>query len=126
VRSNSIGKLELDITGLGIAEADEPQGRRGRQIRDWLRPDLVLQYFRQGQKESAFREMVEAIGFQFDQVKFEVRLPDGNIRTYNIEKPEAGHAITEDLNPTLEGGEPTPASLRAGLRAAIEHAQGER
>src|SRR6266699_569402 len=126
VRGNTIGRLELDITGLGRANENEPQGRRGRQIREWLRPDLVLRYFRQGQWDAAFREMVEAIGFDFDQVKFEVRLPDGAVRTYNIEKPEAGHAMTEDLNDlTLRDGEPTTDSLRSNLRAAIAHAQEE-
>jgi hypothetical protein len=121
VRGNTIGQLELDVTGFVPSRDDAGHGR-GR-LRDKLRPALVLDYFR-GQKAAAFDAMVEVLGVRFDQVKFEVVLPNGTHRTYNIEHPDTGHAITEDLDGLrMAEGVPTEASLKRALRAAIEHAQ---
>jgi len=125
VRGETIGQLELDVTGfLPAADDQRAPGGRGR-LRDKLRPDLVLRYFRGGQRQAAFDAMVEVMGVRFDQVKFEVVLPNGTRRTYNIEHPDTGHAITEDLGDLqLREGEPTERSLHDGLRSAIDHAQG--
>jgi hypothetical protein len=83
-----------------------------------------LRYFKEGEREAAFTEMVEAVGLRFEQVKFEVQLPSGTRRTYNIEHPDTGHAITEDLSDLeFTGGEPTEATLQAGLRAVIVHVE---
>ena len=124
VRRNTIARLEIDLTGLSEPEGDTPKNRRAR-LREMLRPNLLLQFF-QGDRDVARQEMVEMLGLTFDEVKFEIRLPSGATRTFNIERPGSGHAITEDLNDLkLTKGEPSEASLRAGLRAAIAHAQEE-
>jgi hypothetical protein len=126
VRGNTIGRLELDVTGLVTADVDEPQGRRGRRLREKLIPDLIVRYFG-GDRDAAFREIVEFVGgLQFDQAKFEVAVPGGGTRTYNIERPDTGYAITEDLDLALRAGEPTQAGLRQALAHAIAHAQEQR
>jgi hypothetical protein len=118
VRGGNVGKLELDITSFGLGVEPDRPGRRGR-LRERLQTGLLLRYFR-GEREAAFNEMVEAVGLRFDQVKFEVVLPSGAHRTYNIEHPESGHAITEDLRGLVFRDDvPTETSLRASLRAAI-------
>jgi hypothetical protein len=124
VRGDTVGKLELDITSFALAAEDGP-GRRGR-LRERLQPGLLLRYFR-GERDAAFNAMVEFVGgLRFDQVKFEVVTPSGAHRTYNIEHPESGHAITEDLRDLrFRDDVPTETSLRASLRAAIPRAHGE-
>ena len=104
VPASVIGRLELDIT---------PKGKGNRLLSG------LLQRFLNGDA-TAFQEIVEFQGITFEQAKVEVQLADDGKRTFNIEKPEAGHPFTEDLEDlTIENGEPTPASLFEGLRAAL-------
>lgn len=104
VPEGTIGRLELDIT---------PKGRGNR-----IRAEL-LHYFLNGHPD-VFGEIVEFQGITFDQAKVEVRLADDGRRTFNIEKLEAGHPFTEDLEGLIiENGEPTSESLFRGLRAAL-------
>jgi hypothetical protein len=104
IPADVIGRLELDIT---------PKGKGNRLLSG------LLQRFLNGDT-TAFGEIVEFQDITFEQAKVEVQLADNRKRTFNIEKPEAGHTFTEDLEDlTIENGEPTPASLFEGLRAAL-------
>ena len=95
---------------LGIA----PRGRDKHLISGLLRRFL-------GGDEHAYGEIVVFGGLTFDEAKIQVRLENGAQRTFNIERPDAGHAFTEDLRDLdlQENGEPTVASLFAALRAAL-------
>jgi hypothetical protein len=104
VPAGAVGRLELDIS---------TQGKAARVI-----SSLVQRFL--GGDHSTFDEIVEFQGLSFDMAKVEVVLEGEMHRTFNIEKPDAGHPFTEDLEDlTIENGEPTPASLYAGLRSAV-------
>lgn len=80
--------------------------------------------FLQGDQR-AFGEIVEFEGIHFDEARVEVQLEDGTHRTFNIERPDAGHAFTEDITDLqMEDGEPTDMSLRAALRSALSTVRG--
>jgi hypothetical protein len=105
VRAGQIGKLELDITALG----------RGQRLKNTL-----LKRFREDPTTRA--QIVEFEGLIFDEANVEVELPDKGKKTFNIEKPDAGHPITVELR-NLEHddeGEPTADSLLAALREAAD------
>jgi hypothetical protein len=90
-----------------------PRGRLNRILSDL--PQRFL-----GGDQGVFGEIVQYEGITFDEAKLEVELDDGTHRTFNIERPDAGHAFTEDLrNVVLDDGEPTEASLLAALRQAL-------
>ncbi len=109
VRQGAAAKLEMIIT---------PRGRIER-----ILSSLPLRFLRGDQQ--AFGEIVEFEGIRFDEAKLEVALEDGTRRTFNIERPDAGHAFTEDLTGLqMEDGEPTDASLRAALRSALSTVMG--
>jgi hypothetical protein len=75
---------------------------------------------------AAFAEIVNFAGMTFDEAMVGVLLPDETTRTFDLARPEAGRPVTRTL-PALEvdlDGEPTPASLLAGLRSVL--AAGER
>ena len=79
--------------------------------------------FLHGDKD-AFGEIVQFQGLTFDEAKVEVVLPDGAHRTFNLEQPDAGHPLTEQMyGLQMEGGEPTVASLRTELRHALTQAR---
>lgn len=102
VPADVIGRLELDITARGT-----------RVIGDLVRRFL-------GGDTSVFNNIVEFQDITFDQAKVEVIVDAGTRRTFNIEKPDAGHAFTEDLEDLVfEDGEPTMESVIVGLRAAL-------
>lgn len=83
-----------------------------------LVPDLVKRYLRGD--ASAFREIVEFRGITFDEAKVVVQLGDGTHRTFNIEKPEAGHSFSADLdNLVLDDGVPTDQSVFGALEALL-------
>lgn len=50
-------------------------------------------------KDGAFGEIVEFAGFPYEEAKFEVLLEDGTKRSYNIHDLEAGHAMSQDIQP---------------------------
>ncbi len=105
VRTNERARIEL---GINVA------GRGGR-----ITTALLRRFLRN--EPGARSQIVEFNGMTFEQAKVEVVLPDNSRRTYNIEKPDAGHAITQELaNLELEdNGEPIPASVFQQLRAAL-------
>jgi hypothetical protein len=81
--------------------------------------DLINRYLK-GENE-LFGQIVEFNGAEFDTAKVEVALEDGTTRTFNIENPEAGHALTVDMDDLdFVNGEPTETSVLAGLRQAID------
>ena len=69
----------------------------------------------------AFAEIVSFGGMTFDEAMVGVVLPDETTRVFDLARPEAGRPVTKSL-PALEvdaDGEPTPASLLAGLRSVL-------
>lgn len=92
----------------------EPWGRNKHVI-----PGLLRRFL--GGDRQAFDEIVVFGGLTFDEAKVQVRLENGAARTFNIERPDIGHAFTEDMRglDLQEDGEPTEASLFGALRAAL-------
>jgi hypothetical protein len=73
--------------------------------------------------QTAFGEIIQFEGMTFDEARIEVELENGDKRTVNIEKPDAGHAFTVDLDDgdlDFDAGEPTPDSLLAGLGGVLD------
>lgn len=105
VPAGAIGRLELEIS---------TRGRTARVLSG------VLQRFMEGEAD-LFHEIVEFEGITFDEAKVEVVLEGGKRRTFNIQKPDAGHPFTEDLaDLIMVNGEPTSASLFQGLRSVLD------
>lgn len=99
------GKLELNISA---------RGKGMRVLADRVRRFL-------NGETGVFDQIVEFQGLTFDEAKVEVALPGEGTRTFNIEKPDSGHAFTEDIDGLiLEGGEPTIDSIFIGLRHALD------
>jgi hypothetical protein len=105
VRSDLSARVELAI---------EARGRKEHVI-----PSLLRRFL--GGDQDVYGEIVVFEGLTFDEAKVQVRLENGVQRTFNIERPEAGHAFTEDLRDLelQKDGEPTEASLFTALRAAL-------
>jgi hypothetical protein len=85
-----------------------------------IRPALIQRYL--GGDESAFAEIVEFGGMTFDEAKVEVLLADNTRRLFDIAHPEVARPLTRAM-PEIDldaDGEPTAASLLAGLRAALD------
>jgi hypothetical protein len=104
VRSSDYGKLELDIEATGG---------------NHLIPRLLQRFFRGDQ--TAYGEIIEFEGLQFDEAGVTVSLPDGTQRLFYLEKPEAGHAMTMELD-RLEfddDGDPSAESVYAALKGAL-------
>ena len=110
VPANAIGRLELDITA---------PGKGNRLIRDRL-----LNFLRGDEK--VFDDIIVFEGMQFDTASVEVEVEDGRMKTFNIENPDAGHAMTQELEnlEVDEEGEPTEESLFAALRDALSTVSG--
>ena len=106
VEADAIGRLELTIS---VPE----QAKR-------LMGGLLSKFFRDQSSEN-FNSIVVFERIRFDEAKVEVQLPNGEKRTFNIEKPEAGHAFSEDLSGLSydDEGEPTEASLFSALSAIL-------
>lgn len=106
VRHNAKAKIELDITSAAR-----------------LLPGLIQE--RLGGNYDTMDTILEFNGIHFDQAKVEVELADGAVRTFNIERPESGHPLTEDLSGLdLRDGDPTEESLFAALRAVLADVTG--
>jgi hypothetical protein len=99
------GRLELKITARGRAEHVLTR---------------LLRQFVVDEDHSVFGEIVEFEGMTFDEARVEVE-QDGAKRTYNIEKPTAGHPVTQIMSGLtfLDDGEPEEASLFDALRLAL-------
>jgi hypothetical protein len=106
VATNESARLELAIAAAG-------RGSR-------LIGDLIKRYLHGD--ASAFAQIIQFQGLTFDEAKVEVTLANGNQRTFNIEKPEAGAAFTVELTDLdyAATGEPTADSVFAGLRGALD------
>ena len=107
VESSEKARLELDISTWG----------RDKRIQAGL-----LRRFRSPEtRAQAFKQIIEFRGIEFDEAKVEVLLPNGERRTFNIQSPEGGHAISRDLDQlVMEDGEPTSQSLREELRRSLD------
>jgi hypothetical protein len=55
-----------------------------------------VQKFMKGNR-SGYDKLLEFQGVKFDEAKVEVELANGQKRTFNIERPESGHAFSVDL-----------------------------
>jgi hypothetical protein len=117
-RAAGVGKWVGGGTSAKLELSIKPRGQVKR-----LLSQLPLQFLH-GDPD-VFGEIVQFQGMRFNEAKLEVTLGDDTHRTFNIERPEAGHAFTEDLSDLqLEDGEPTPASLRAALGLALSNVSG--
>lgn len=66
--------------------------------------------------------ILEFEGVSFERAKVEVDLGNGKSRTFNIEKPESGHPMTQDIGAELsfnDQGWPTKPSMQKALRANV-------
>jgi hypothetical protein len=106
VRSGVPAKIELQIT---------PRARAEHVVTVLLRKFIV------DEDHSVFGDIVEFEGMRFDEARVEVVAGNGARRTFNIEKPDSGHPVTETLGQLelLPDGEPDETSLFAELRKAL-------
>jgi hypothetical protein len=111
VPSGAEGRLELSIAA---------RGRAQRLVTGLLRRFIVED------DRAAFAEIVEFEGMTFDEARVEVIMRDGATHTFNIERPDAGHAFTEDLEglEMAADGSPLEDSLFAALRATLRNVCG--
>jgi hypothetical protein len=74
------------------------------------------------QAKVADDEIIEFAGMVFDEAKVEVELRGGRRHTFNVESPEAGHAMTMDMGRLKldHDGEPTETSVFSALRSALQ------
>ena len=68
-------------------------------------------------RQTARKAIVEFRGMEFDEAKVEIPQGDGT-RTFNIERPDAGHPFTEDMR--LGEGKPSQDEIFAALREALQ------
>lgn len=85
---------------------------------DKLRPNLVKRFL--AGEEGSFGQIIEFEGMAFDSAKCQVELPNGDRRTFNIETPDSGHPISQDIYPKENDGDLVPDSLFGELRRVIE------
>lgn len=83
----------------------------------------LLRGFRE--EPSTIGELVRFEGMTFDQAKVRYEAAPGHFRTLNIERPEAGHAMTVELSDDYglkldADGEPTDESLAGALRQVLQ------
>ena len=71
---------------------------------------------------AARRQIVRFDGMEFDEAKIEVVFDNGRHRTFNIERPGAGHPFSEDIAVDTEAasGEPTTDSIFAELNRVLD------
>lgn len=96
-------KLELDIKA--------EKGHR-------LRPNLVKKFL--AGEEGSFGQIIEFDGMNFDSAKCQVELPNGDKRTFNIETPDSGHPISQDIHPRDNDGDLVADSVFSELRRVVE------
>lgn len=82
-------------------------------------PDPIRRFL--GANHAAREEIIEFEGIEFDEASVEVETAEGGQRTFNIERLEAGHAFTEDLEGLdFVEGEPTHDSVIGALGTALD------
>jgi len=113
VPSGAEGRLELSIAARGRAQR--------------IITSLLSRFLTEQDPRAAFGEIVEFQGMTFDEARVEVLMPNGvTRRTFNIERPDAGHAFTEDLEglEMANDGSPLEDSLFAALRTTLRNVSG--
>lgn len=78
-------------TGLKLRLDIEPEGGKR------LVPNRVLKALKAGQ----LGNIVEFAGIKFDSANFKVKLDNGIERTFKVEAPENGHALSEVIEPKV-------------------------
>lgn len=112
---NRSGRLEV------VYSARTP----ARAARDsFLNADLLKRFLQsddQDEKNAMRNQILEFSGMTFDQAQVVVELDNDKKKTYNIEKPDAGHVMTVGMDGIQldDEGDPTDASLFRGLREAL-------
>lgn len=88
----------------------------------YLRTRLPLEAIRGS--EQAFGQLLEFEDQTYDQARVEVVLQNGRTRMFTIGDPDAGYAISEDLQNLrfTPEGEPTDRSLQRSLEAVLDEA----
>jgi hypothetical protein len=105
IPGGTVGKFELNIS----------VRTRGEHVL----PDPIRRFL--DSDEPRRDELVEFEGIEFDEAVVEVATPYGGQKTFNIERPEAGHAFTEELDDLdYENDEPTQASIFEALDASLD------
>jgi hypothetical protein len=132
VNNNRVDKVTL-------TKLESPDDRAVAQTADWVpagvygyislditvrqHAHILTQKLRQflGGDHSVRAQIVQFGGITFDEAKVEVILPNNRHKTFNIEKPEAGHAFTQDLDDqlTFVEGAPTDESLFKALADSL-------
>jgi hypothetical protein len=102
VRRGEVGKVEVTITAPG----------RANRLRTAL-----LQRFAEGQA-GARERILSFDGVIYERAKVVVDLPGGGQRTFNIDRPEAGHPMLQELD-VPSAGIPAYSDLFDELRAMI-------
>lgn len=106
VKASDRARLELRVVG-----------DRGHRLKT-----AAVKRFLNGNAQ-AFGDIVTFEGIRFDEAKVSVELEDGRERTFNLERPESGHAFTRDIPNELlsfRDGEPTPESLLDQLGVVLD------
>lgn len=88
----------------------------------WLRTNLLRQYY-SGKKrdEATFGQIVEYGGIKFDEARCQVQLENGDRRTFNIQDPENGYAMSEDISPKANANDDlVPDSVFSELRRVLK------
>lgn len=98
-------------TGLKLRLDIEPSGGKRR-----LLAGRVLKAY----KSRDLGDIVEFGGVKFDSANFKVKLSNGAERTFKVEDPEKGFAISEEISPDAAGdGSLKPKSLFEELRRVL-------
>jgi len=110
-----------------ISEGDKWAGDdTGLKVRLDLKPDsgkrlptaLVKKAFK-GDRE-AFGQVVTFENITFDAAKIEVELANGTTRTFDLEDPDSGFALSEEINVQADSdGAPDEASVFRELRRVV-------
>ncbi|HEX4518235.1 MAG TPA: hypothetical protein VH063_01515 [Gaiellaceae bacterium] len=122
VRLEPAGKRPADETGKWVDAAAEARLELDLAVRTpghRIQRDLIERYL--AGETDAFAEIVSFAGMTFDEALVGVVLPDETRRLFDLARPEAGRPMTREL-PSLDldaDGEPTAASLLAGLQTVL-------
>lgn len=69
---------------------------------------------------AAWDDLLRFGDIEFERAVVQVQLPNGRNKTFNLERPDAGHPLTEKLEDLrMSDGEPTEDSLRAALGKVV-------
>lgn len=102
IPSGDAGKVELEFRS---------EGR--------IRTAVLNRFFRG--EQNVLPTILEFSGLHFGEASIEVELPSGSHRTFNIQRLEGGHPMTQEMDALTydADGQPTQDSLFEGLRDAL-------